>query len=42
MNTVTMAAVLFQVTENCKNKENATTHCFFMDLLQILHSSAKR
>ena len=29
MNTVTMATVLFQVTENCKNRENAITHCFF-------------
>ena len=29
MNTVTMATVLFQVTENCENRENAVTHCFF-------------
>ena len=41
MNTVTMATVLFQVTENCKNRENAITHCFFMNLLQILHSGVK-
>ena len=37
-----MATVLFQVTENCENRENAITHCFFfMDLLQILHSGVK-
>ena len=36
-----MATVSFQVTENCENRENAITHCFFMDLLQILHSGAK-
>ena len=43
MNTVTIATVLFQVTENCENRENATTHkiVFFMDLLQILHSDVK-
>ena len=41
INTVTMATVLFQVTENCENRENAITHCFFMGLLQILHSGVK-
>ena len=40
MNTVTMATVLFQVTENCEYRENAITW-IFMDLLQILHSGAK-
>ena len=29
INTITMATVLFQVTENCKNRENAITHCLF-------------
>ena len=41
MNAVTMATVLFQVTENCEDRENAITNCFFMDLLQILHSGVK-
>ena len=41
MNTVTMATVLLQVTENCENRENAITHCFLMDLLQLLHSGVK-
>ena len=41
MNTVTMATILFQVTENCENKENAITYYFFMDLLQILHCGVK-
>ena len=24
-----MATILFQVTEDCKNRENGITHCFF-------------
>ena len=29
MNAVTMATILFQVTENCENRENAITHFFY-------------
>ena len=34
-NTVTMETVLFQVAENCENRENAKLIAFFMDLLQV-------
>ena len=40
-NTVTMETVLFQVAENCENRENAKLIAFFMDLLQSLYPGAK-